>query len=125
MIYLDTHVVVWLYAGFIEKLSKSAIQLIENNALFISPIVQLELTYLHEIKRITRTSQVIIHELQTRIGLKICELSFEAVTNKAITQTWTRDPFDRIIVAHALCNHAKLVTKDKSILKHCKLATWE
>ncbi|MHB1949159.1 MAG: type II toxin-antitoxin system VapC family toxin [Gammaproteobacteria bacterium] len=125
MIYLDTHVVVWLYAGFIERLSSSAIQLIENNSLFISPIVELELTYLHEIKRITRKSHVIIHDLQTKIGLKICELSFEAVTNKAITQSWTRDPLDRIIVSHALCNEARLLTKDKTILKHCKLAIWE
>lgn len=125
MIYLDTHVVIWLYAGFTEKLSDLAIELIENNNLIISPIVKLELTYLHEIKRVTRTSQVIFNELQSRIGLKICELSFEAVTNKAISQSWTRDPFDRIIVAHALCNQAKLLTKDNAILRHCKLAVWE
>ena len=125
MIYLDTHVVVWLYAGLTEKLTDLAIELIENNALVISPIVKLELTYLHEIKRVTRTSQVIFNDLQSRIGLKICELSFEAVTNKAMSQTWTRDPFDRIIVAHALCNQAKLLTKDNTILKHCKLATWK
>ena len=54
MIYLDTHVILWLYEGLIEKLSTHAVQLIEENDIIISPILQLELTYLHETKRINQ-----------------------------------------------------------------------
>lgn len=53
MIFLDTHVVVWLYSGKIDMLSKKASDLIENGDLFISPAVTLELQYLKEVKRIT------------------------------------------------------------------------
>lgn len=49
MIYLDTHVVVWLYAGLTAKLSDLAKLLINKHELYISPIVRLELQYLYEI----------------------------------------------------------------------------
>ncbi|WP_230458629.1 PIN domain-containing protein [Microcystis aeruginosa] len=52
MIYLDTHIVVWLYAGLTAKLSDCAKHLINENELYISPIVRLELQYLYEIGRI-------------------------------------------------------------------------
>lgn len=124
-LYLDTHVVVWLYEGLTQEFSEDAIQLIETNDLLISPIVELELTYLHEIKKIRPTSHMIIHELQSRIGLQVCDISFEAVVNKATTLNWTRDPFDRLITAHTLCGKAKLLTKDSTIRKHCKSAIWD
>ena len=60
MIYLDTHVVVWLYAGLTEKLSQKAITLIEDNDICISPIVKLELSYLQEIERIKPSAHEII-----------------------------------------------------------------
>jgi PIN domain nuclease of toxin-antitoxin system len=125
MIYLDTHVVVWLYEGLLDKFSKNAIQLIEANDLVIAPIVQLELTYLHEIKKINRSSHVITNELQSRLGLKVCDLPYDEVVDKAISLNWTRDPFDRLLVAQAMCNSSKLLTKDKTIRKYAKLAVWD
>lgn len=124
MIYLDTHVVVWLYAGLIENLSDYAIELIESNSLKISPIVKLEITYLRDTKRITPSAQTIIEELQSRLGLTVCDAPFDAVINKADELNWTRDPFDRIIVANAMCQQSKLLTKDRTIRKHFKQAYW-
>ncbi|MCB8766407.1 hypothetical protein [Planktothrix agardhii] len=40
MIYLDTHVVVWLYAGLTDKLSNLAKSLINTHDLYISPMVR-------------------------------------------------------------------------------------
>ncbi len=48
MIYLDTHIVVWLFAGQIEKLSSRANVLLNENEILISPIIRLELQYLLE-----------------------------------------------------------------------------
>lgn len=124
MLYVDTHVIVWLYAGELDSFSKHALKLIEENDIIISPMVILELTYLHETKRLTKTSQIIINELENKIGLNICDAPFDFVINKALNLDWTRDPFDRLIVANAICNHAKLLTKDKIIRKHCKSAVW-
>ncbi|WP_199317478.1 hypothetical protein [Planktothricoides raciborskii] len=38
---------------------------------------------------------------------------------------WTRDPFDRLIVAHAAVNNNILLTKDRIILANYAQAQWE
>ena len=124
MIYLDTHVVLWLAEGLVERLSKTARGLVEENDLLISPIVRLELQYLFEIKRCSRASNLILDELQSQIGLSVCDLPFDVVVGKATEITWTRDPFDRLIVANASCRGLRLLTKDASIRRHAKLAVW-
>ena len=86
MIYLDTHVVVWLYAGLVDRLSETAKALINDRNLCISSIVRLELQYLYEIDRITVTSDVIIADLSTRIGLEVCQLDFDAIISQSIYQ---------------------------------------
>ncbi len=118
MIYLDTHIVVWLYAGQIEKLNTKATELINDNEILISPIVRLELQYLNEIKRITETPDNIISDLSNSIGLKICDKTFNSIINFSMNIDWTRDPFDRIIVANAAIQDDYLITKDQTILSH-------
>ena len=66
-IYLDTHVVVWLYSGELFLFSEKACQLIEENELLISPLVLLELQYLFEIKRITVEPTVIFDSLAEKV----------------------------------------------------------
>ena len=51
MTYSDTHVVVWLYGGDVERLSKAAQDQMQDEDLLVSPAVLLELEYLHEIER--------------------------------------------------------------------------
>ena len=48
VIYLDTHILVWLYGGMVDLLSEKAKTLIESEDLVISPLVELELQYLFE-----------------------------------------------------------------------------
>lgn len=118
MIYIDTHIVVWLYAGQIEKLSQQARDLLNDNEIKISPIVRLELQYLNEIKRITASAKDIIMDLSNSIGLEVCKKNFNNIINIATQFNWTRDPFDRIIVANAALNENQLVTKDQIILEN-------
>ena len=124
MIYLDTHVVVWLYAGKTELLSKTAVEYIENNDLYISPIVYLELKFLYEISRIKVAPAEILENLSASIGLSVCNKKFFQVINESISLDWTRDPFDRIIVANAIANDAVLITKDTRILENYLKACW-
>ena len=124
MIYLDTHVVVWLYAGKIEKLSEQAKKLINDHEIIISPVVRLELQYLFEIQRVTDEANEIVFDLSDRIGLKMCDKSFNTIVSGALDLSWTRDPFDRIIVANAAVNHNILVTKDQNILENYEKAMW-
>ena len=124
MIYLDTHVVLWLREGLVDRLSKTARTLLDENDLLISPMVRLELQYLFEIKRCAVAAHVILKELQSQIGLSVCDLPFDVVAAKATEITWTRDPFDRLIVANAVCRGARLLTKDATIRRHTKIAVW-
>jgi PIN domain nuclease of toxin-antitoxin system len=126
MIYLDTHVVIWLYARRGKGLSDRACQLIECAInVFISPIVLLELDYLNEIGRTTIGSTSIFGYLEDKIGLKICDKPFLQVINFACKQAWTKDPFDRIITAQASIDQNTLITKDYGILKHYHQAVWQ
>ena len=118
MIYIDTHIVVYLYAGQTEKFSDRAKELLNENEIFISVIVRLELKYLYEIQRITDGPNEIVSDLSNRIGLKICDKSFNSIVNYSMNLSWTRDPFDRIIVANAGLNDNFLITKDQNILEH-------
>jgi PIN domain nuclease of toxin-antitoxin system len=88
-------------------------------------MVTLELEYLYETGRIQSKSRVICDSLERAVGLRVGESSFAAVLRLAIEQTWTRDPFDRIIVAQAKLADAPLLTKDTAIIKHYKKAFWD
>lgn len=124
-VFLDTHLVVWLFAGLDEKLPVIVKVLIESNELYICPIVILELQYLYEIKRLNYPSQDIIADLQGKIGLKIDDLALEIIARKATELTWTRDPFDRLIAANAISRSYPLITKDQNILSNLPFAIWD
>jgi PIN domain nuclease of toxin-antitoxin system len=124
VIRLDTHVVVWLFTGETELLSADAIDALEQHQLVVSPMVQLELSYLHEIGRLTIGGADMIADLRHRIGLQRSDLAFDSLVRTAATLTWTRDPFDRLIVADALVAGGALVTKDRTIHDHTTIALW-
>lgn len=123
-VFLDTHVVVWLFSGLTDKFPEKIKSLIETNDVCMCPIVILEIEYLKEIGRINCAANDIITDLQAKIGLLIDDLSFEIVTKKATDITWTRDPFDRLIAASTIARGYPLITKDESILNNLKLAIW-
>ena len=79
VIRLDTHVVVWLYAGEVERLSERARDMLETDIPVISPVVELELTFLHEIERITVRAAEIVADLGDRIGLISSATPMQAV----------------------------------------------
>lgn len=124
MIFLDTHVFVWLYAGLREKFSEKAIQLLDSNDLKISPIVMLETQYLYEIKRIQTPARTLYEDLHLRLGVTVANDDFSLITQNALNFSWTRDPFDRLIVAHSMALSASLLTADKTILDNYALAIW-
>jgi PIN domain nuclease of toxin-antitoxin system len=124
-VFLDTHVVVWLFLGTTDKLPQKVKILIESNDVCISPIVILEIQYLQEIGRVNVAANEIISDLQAKIGLLVDDLSFEIVTRKAADISWTRDPFDRLIAASSIARGYPLITKDESILTNLPLAVWD
>lgn len=112
---LDTHIIVWLYDALLDRLSQKAQLVLEESDLFYSPISVLELHYLYEIKRIRTTPKKIIEFLETQIGLRADASDFHDIVMAAMDISWTRDVFDRIIVATAKYKSAYLVTADRLV----------
>ncbi len=124
MICLDTHVAIWLAAD-LKQVSQLVQEKVNNADIVISPIVKLELDYLAGIGRITVSSTEIVEKLTREADLSLSCATFADVIDQASDLGWTRDPFDRIITADAICNDAELATKDKLIHKNYSKAIWE
>jgi PIN domain nuclease of toxin-antitoxin system len=123
-IHLDTHIVLWLYDKLEEKFNKRIRKLIDQNALAISPIIRLELQFLKEINRVNEEANVIIDYLSERIGLEIEDIAFDIIMKTATKIIWTRDPFDRIIIATSQVKNSTLITADQNILNNYQNAIW-
>jgi PIN domain nuclease of toxin-antitoxin system len=124
VIYLDTHALVWLYSGEPDRLGRDARKAINDHEPLVSPAAILELQLLHEIGRLRPTAGKLIAALESEIGLRTCTLPFHAVASHALNEGWTRDPFDRLIVANAKAARARLATKDATIHSHFSGAVW-
>jgi PIN domain nuclease of toxin-antitoxin system len=122
--HLDTHVVIWLALRRSNRLSERVRALLERDDSQISPIVILELETLFERGKIDRDAADLIDRLSGRIELTISQTPLPAIVGRARSFAWTRDPFDRLIVAHAMADDARLVTADQSILENFADAVW-
>ena len=123
--YVDTQVAVWLAEANLAKISQKAISLIQLGDVRISPMAVVELQYLYEIRRIVVPPPEILVKLNAEIGLTVCDYPFPIIAEIALGEGWTRDPFDRIIVAHAKANGvAPLLTKDEAIRANYPNARW-
>jgi len=63
--------------------------------------------------------------LRQSVGLQVDDISLAELVHAAQGLSWTRDPFDRLIAAHAIVADAPLLTADETIRKHLPLAAWD
>jgi PIN domain nuclease of toxin-antitoxin system len=108
-----------------ERIPSSAQALIGEHEPRFSPIAVLELTYLHEIGRARDSLPTMLAALRRDIGLEVTDASALELAQAAADLTWTRDPFDRLIAAHAIVANAALITADTTIRENLPLATWD
>lgn len=125
MIHLDTHVLVWLYTHRAERLPPVVRLLLETEALGLSPMVELELTLLHDIGRLTSSAEDVLEALSSALPITVSSTRFSLVVHEAARLTWTRDPFDRLICGQASADRARLVTADGLIRERFPLAVWD
>jgi PIN domain nuclease of toxin-antitoxin system len=123
--YLDTHVVVFMHAGDVSRISIKAQNQIENTDLLISSMVLLEMEMLYDKGTIRYPAAQILADLTQQIGLSVCQMPFAQVVRSATTIKWTREPGDLLIVANAMANnYAPLITKDERIRNGYNNAIW-
>jgi PIN domain nuclease of toxin-antitoxin system len=97
---------------------------LDDAELFASPMVRLELSFLHEMGRIGVPASAVLGALASDIGLRLEESGWVRAAEVAELLCWTRDPFDRLIAAHAICFGAPLCTRDATIRQNYRQAFW-
>ena len=84
----------------------------------------LEIDLLREIGRVYQSGEEMVRDLRGRIGLELSDTPLVEVVSAASAQSWTKDPFDRIIVGEASLRRASLITKDTLIHDHYQKFVW-
>jgi PIN domain nuclease of toxin-antitoxin system len=117
VILLDTNAVIWL-----DQNHRRARPLVRTaTPLAISPASILELQFLVEIGRI-RFPQGGLDAIAADDRWTVDEPPGLAWFGRAAEETWTRDPFDRLIVAHARLRRCRLATGDQILLDRLRPA---
>jgi len=122
--FLDTHAAVFLWEGREDVWGQRSRALLETAPLGSSPVVRLELEFLHEIGKLKVSADTILGGLAADCRVQLHEEGLGALVSAAMPLTWTRDPFDRLLVAAAALQRAPLVTRDRRIQEHYPRAVW-
>jgi PIN domain nuclease of toxin-antitoxin system len=112
VILLDTHAMIWLDQAH----PRAAALLRSGRRLYISPATLLELQFLEEAGRLRlpkRDAQAVAVDDRWTLDDPPAASWFSA----ALDLSWTRDPFDRLLAAHARLRGWRLATADDHLLK--------
>jgi PIN domain nuclease of toxin-antitoxin system len=122
--FLDTHAAVFLWEGRGEIFGSGSRELLERALLHVSPMVRLELGFLREVGKLKVEPGEILGALTGDYGVTVTADPMDRLVPFAMPLSWTRDPFDRLLVATALLHEAPLITRDARIQEHFAGAIW-
>jgi PIN domain nuclease of toxin-antitoxin system len=109
---LDTHTVLWWFSDD-RRLSATARAAIADpgNQLVVSAVVGYEIAYKQKFGRLPALPGILPHRL-LRDGMEILPISMDHALAAAALRGPHRDPWDRIMMAHALAEQCQMVTAD-------------
>jgi PIN domain nuclease of toxin-antitoxin system len=111
VILLDTNALIWLEQGHRRARTLAG----RGKRLYISPASLLELQFLLETGRIQLRAASVSAIVDHPFWL-LDDPPAAAWFDAAIEVSWTRDPFDRLLVAHAKLRGWRLATADTALL---------
>ena len=111
MILLDTNAILWLHQG--DRRTK---RLERNTTLYASPASLLELQILIESGRLRLRPGFGVDQLIGDARWLLDDPRAADWFSQAAGVGWTRDPFDRLIVAHAALRGWRLATGDAALV---------
>ena len=114
MILLDTHALLWLETGHRRARPLKSL----TGRLYVSPVSLLEIAMLVEIGRIRPRGRARAWSLADDDRWRLDEPPAGDWFEEASALSWTRDPFDRLIAAHARVRRYRLATADVALLEH-------
>ena len=115
---LDTHVLLWS-ATAPERLHPIAREAIESgeNEVLVSPVVAWEIAVKQSIGKLDlpRDAELWLPDVVRRSGFEVAELGLGAALGVRGLPWHHKDPFDRLLVAHAHDLGATIVTQDEAL----------
>ena len=111
VILLDTHAAIWMV-----KDHRRARPLAKLPRLYLSPATVLELQFLAEVGRVRFADQASPATLAADERWQLDDPPSGRWFAAACDVAWTRDPFDRLLAAHARLRGWKLATADDVLL---------
>ena len=112
MILLDTNALIWIAVG--HPRSRSLLK--RRDRLYVSPASLLELQVVQESGKVRfhdATAEWVVEDDRWLVD----EPPAVAWFLEAAEVGWSRDPFDRLLVAHARLRHWRLATADARLLE--------
>jgi PIN domain nuclease of toxin-antitoxin system len=116
---LDTHFLVWLTLA--SKRLAEFPWLNRYRPWGISPVSLLEIQYLAEIGKLSVNNPKFTQTVMNDPRFVVDDIGIETLVSQALTLTWTRDPFDRLLAAHSMARRVPLCTTDRVMRSHHRL----
>ena len=114
---LDTHIVLWS-AAEPDKLADEARDAIEDGAndVFVSVVSAWEIAIKQSLGKLDlpKPAEQWLPEVVRRTGYEVADLGLGAALGVRALPWHHRDPFDRLLVAHALEGGLTVVTRDEA-----------
>lgn len=120
---LDTHFLLWVLKGS-QRLE--AYPWLERHAPWgVSPVTLLEIQFLFEVGQLEIVRPEFAETVMDDPRFVVDEVPLLALVRHALALGWTRDPFDRLLVAHSMARRTPLCTLDRTIHENHALVTRE
>jgi PIN domain nuclease of toxin-antitoxin system len=118
---LDTHVLLWA-ATDPGRLSAEARAVLEDGAndVFVSVVTAWEIAIKQSLAKLDlpRPAEQWLPDVLRRSGFEVAEVGLSAALRVRALPFHHRDPFDRLLVAHALEDGYTLVTHDDTLARY-------
>lgn len=110
---LDTHFLLWI---LVEAARLDEFPWLQDRRPWgVSPVAFLELQFLGQTGRIEVDTPALVDAVLADRRFVVDEPPLLALVRAALDAGWTRDPFDRLLVAHSLARRVPLCTVDRAI----------
>lgn len=120
---LDTHFLLWLVLR--SKRLAEFPWIDRYRPWGVSPISFLEIQFLAEVGRLSVRNPEFMAAVMDDARFTVDDIPLVTVIRPALRLDWTRDPFDRLLVAHSSARRVALCTVDRRIRTHHPLLAAE
>lgn len=124
---LDTHTLLWFVAGdkLLPESSKEIIKNV-NESCFLSAASLWEITIKHQLKKLELgISLEELFEFVDRNQIEIIPINSLHLLQLSKLPFYHHDPFDRMIIAQAISENLKLISKDSIFKKYPVNLVWD